>query len=254
MLETILLEQCRLDPAKPVLAGVSGGPDSLCLLGILQEAGYRVIVAHFNHQLRPEADQEAASVSERARMLGLPFVSDCADVRGYAEEHVSLAGRGRPDAALPLPVCGSPEAGCAGRRRRSYCRRPGRDRPDALFARGRIVGLERDGISHHPAGLRSADPARPAAAFALASRYRILLPRRTIWSRTSTPPTPTQTYFRNRLRHALDPRTGKIQPALQRIPVAHRTSPAKRSCGFAGSVGICMERGRCREGGGLGGV
>ncbi len=86
MLKTILLDQCKLDPAKPVLAGVSGGPDSLCLLGILQEAGYRVIVAHFNHQLRPEADLEAASVSELARIHGLPFMSDGADARGYAKE------------------------------------------------------------------------------------------------------------------------------------------------------------------------
>jgi tRNA(Ile)-lysidine synthase len=86
MLEMILLNQCGLDPAKPVLVGVSGGADSLCLLGILQEAGYRLIVAHFNHQLRPEADLEAAAVSERARMLGLPFVSDCADVHGYAKK------------------------------------------------------------------------------------------------------------------------------------------------------------------------
>jgi tRNA(Ile)-lysidine synthase len=85
MLKTILQNQCKLDPEKPVLAGVSGGPDSLCLLGILQEAGYRVIVAHFNHQLRPEADLEAVSVSERARLLGLPFVGDSADVRDYAK-------------------------------------------------------------------------------------------------------------------------------------------------------------------------
>jgi len=85
MLEKILLDQCGLDPAKPVLAGVSGGPDSLCLLGILQETGYRVIVAHFNHQLRPEADLEAVSVSDRARQLALPFVTASADVRAYAE-------------------------------------------------------------------------------------------------------------------------------------------------------------------------
>ena len=86
MLETILQEQCELDPAKPVLVGVSGGPDSLCLLGVLQDGGYQVIVAHFNHQLRPEADLEAAAVSELAHRLGLPFVSDCGDVRSYAEE------------------------------------------------------------------------------------------------------------------------------------------------------------------------
>lgn len=87
MLENILLDQCGLDPARPVVAGVSGGPDSLCLLGVLQEAGCRVIVAHFNHQLRPEADLEAASVSKLARRLGLPFVSDSADVGAYAREN-----------------------------------------------------------------------------------------------------------------------------------------------------------------------
>ena len=87
MLENILRNQCGLDPAKPVLAGISGGPDSLCLLGVLHSAGCRVIVAHFNHQLRPEADLEAASVAESARTLGLPFVTDSADVRGYAGEH-----------------------------------------------------------------------------------------------------------------------------------------------------------------------
>ena len=86
MLETILLNQCGLDPAKLVLVGVSGGADSLCLLGMLQEAGYRVIVAHFNHKLRPEADLEAVSVSKRARRLGLPFVGDSADVGKYARE------------------------------------------------------------------------------------------------------------------------------------------------------------------------
>jgi len=85
MLETILRDQCKLDPQRPVLAGISGGPDSLCLLDILHAAGFPVIVAYFNHQLRPEADLESASVSERARSLGLPFVTDSADVRSYAE-------------------------------------------------------------------------------------------------------------------------------------------------------------------------
>ena len=87
MLETILRDECGLDPSQPVLAGVSGGPDSLCLLHILHQAGYRVIVAHFNHQLRPEASQEADSVAARAGRLGLPYVSDCADVRAYADGH-----------------------------------------------------------------------------------------------------------------------------------------------------------------------
>jgi tRNA(Ile)-lysidine synthase len=86
MLETVLRNQCGLDPAKAVLAGISGGPDSLCLLRILQEAGYQVIVAHFNHQLRPEADPEADSVSQLAGRLGLPFAGGSANVRAYAKE------------------------------------------------------------------------------------------------------------------------------------------------------------------------
>jgi tRNA(Ile)-lysidine synthase len=87
MLNDILRDQCGLDPHKPVLAGISGGPDSLCLLDILRTAGYAVIVAHFNHQLRPEAAQEAKKVSELAERLGLTFVTASRDVRRYADEH-----------------------------------------------------------------------------------------------------------------------------------------------------------------------
>ncbi|HTX91918.1 MAG TPA: ATP-binding protein, partial [Anaerolineales bacterium] len=87
MLEGILRTACNLDPSLPVLAGVSGGPDSLCLLDILNVAGYRVVVAHFNHKLRPEADREAVDVAGLARSLGLDFVSESADVAAYAGSH-----------------------------------------------------------------------------------------------------------------------------------------------------------------------
>jgi tRNA(Ile)-lysidine synthase len=87
MLEEVLRTQCALDPALPVLAGVSGGADSLCLLELLHAAGYRVIVAHFNHRLRPEAAEDCEAVAAHARRLGLPFLSDSADVRLWADEH-----------------------------------------------------------------------------------------------------------------------------------------------------------------------
>jgi tRNA(Ile)-lysidine synthase len=86
VLEDVLRTQCALDPAQPVLAGISGGPDSLCLLEILRTAGYRVIVAHFNHRLRPEAEHECQAVAAHARRLGLPFLTDSADVRQWATE------------------------------------------------------------------------------------------------------------------------------------------------------------------------
>jgi tRNA(Ile)-lysidine synthase len=70
------------------IIGVSGGPDSLCLLHLARQiSGLEIIVAHFDHQLRPEANLEAELVRRMAEQLKLPFVTESADVRGYAEEH-----------------------------------------------------------------------------------------------------------------------------------------------------------------------
>ena len=51
---------------QPVIVGVSGGPDSLCLMSVLRKAGYHTIVAHFNHKLRPDADADANIVEQTA--------------------------------------------------------------------------------------------------------------------------------------------------------------------------------------------
>lgn len=85
-LEAILRDVCKLDKDKPILAGVSGGPDSLCLLAALHEAGWRVVAAHFNHMLRPEADEEAAAVEAIARKMGVTFVGGRGDVREHASK------------------------------------------------------------------------------------------------------------------------------------------------------------------------
>ncbi|HXF86409.1 MAG TPA: tRNA lysidine(34) synthetase TilS [Anaerolineales bacterium] len=84
-ISSILREQCGLTKDRPVIAGVSGGPDSLCLLNVLRTAGYRVIVAHFNHKLRPEADADANIVERTAARLNLPSVIRSGDVRAFAE-------------------------------------------------------------------------------------------------------------------------------------------------------------------------
>ena len=83
---SILRQECRLDRQKPVLVGVSGGPDSLCLMDVLHRAGYQIILAHFNHQLRDEAEDEARAVVETAARLSIPCVVESADVRSYADE------------------------------------------------------------------------------------------------------------------------------------------------------------------------
>jgi len=84
-IESILTDQCGLDKTRPVLVGVSGGPDSLCLMEVLHQAGYPITLAHFNHKLRPEADAEAAAVGQTAARLMIPLVIESGDVRGHAE-------------------------------------------------------------------------------------------------------------------------------------------------------------------------
>lgn len=58
-----------------VIAAVSGGADSVCLLHILLEIGVPVSgIAHFNHKLRGEdSDLDERFVSDLAKRLGLPF-------------------------------------------------------------------------------------------------------------------------------------------------------------------------------------
>jgi len=84
-IESTLIEQCGLTRDRPILAGVSGGPDSLCLLGVLRNAGYPVIVAHFNHKLRPDSDTDANIVEQTAARLNFASVVESGNVRGFAD-------------------------------------------------------------------------------------------------------------------------------------------------------------------------
>ncbi len=73
-----------------VVAGVSGGADSVCLFvvlcGLMGEMGFRLAVVHVNHGIREEAGEDAAYVEELCRRNGVPFFLEEADVRGYGEE------------------------------------------------------------------------------------------------------------------------------------------------------------------------
>jgi tRNA(Ile)-lysidine synthase len=85
----------------PVLAAVSGGVDSMCLLHLLHtwgaQHGFSVTVAHFNHGLRGETalrDQEF--VRQYCAAHQIPFLSDSGDTRALAEaEGKSIEEAGR---------------------------------------------------------------------------------------------------------------------------------------------------------------
>lgn len=83
-------------PGETVIVGVSGGPDSLCLLDVLRdlapEFGITLHVAHLHHGLRgPEADADAAFVAGIAQQWGLPCTIEREDVSALAaREGLSL--------------------------------------------------------------------------------------------------------------------------------------------------------------------
>lgn len=71
-----------------MLVGVSGGPDSMCLLHALhrvrEEFGITLRALHLHHHMRDQADQDAAMVEAFAGSLGIPTTIGHADVLGIA--------------------------------------------------------------------------------------------------------------------------------------------------------------------------
>lgn len=75
-----------------VLAAVSGGADSVCMLHLLvrraKRTGMRVCAAHYEHGIRgAEALRDAAFVESLCRELGVQFIVEHGDVPAYAEKH-----------------------------------------------------------------------------------------------------------------------------------------------------------------------
>ncbi|RPI97269.1 MAG: tRNA lysidine(34) synthetase TilS, partial [Chloroflexi bacterium] len=82
---SILQQKCHIESAKPVVVGVSGGPDSLCLLDLMARLGYSLVVAHLHHGLRSEAGADAEAVGRAAQALGVPFELQQVDVPALAQ-------------------------------------------------------------------------------------------------------------------------------------------------------------------------
>lgn len=73
----------KLIKNKRIVAGISGGPDSMYLLDMLSEIRANVLVAHMNHGIRgKESDNDEKFVKNAAKKYGYPFVSKKIKIKG----------------------------------------------------------------------------------------------------------------------------------------------------------------------------
>lgn len=74
-----------------LVIGVSGGPDSICILHVLnslkEKLKIEIFVAHVNHMIREEADSETKYVQDFCKNLGIDCFVKKIDVIEYAKKH-----------------------------------------------------------------------------------------------------------------------------------------------------------------------
>ena len=79
-----------IKPKDRVVIGVSGGPDSICLLHVLnslkEKLDFDIYVAHINHMIRKEADDETEYVKDFCKRLEIECFVKKVDVEEIAKE------------------------------------------------------------------------------------------------------------------------------------------------------------------------
>lgn len=89
VLETIK-QNNLIEKNDKIVIGVSGGPDSMCLLDILnclkKDLDCEIIVAHVNHGLREEAEEETKYVQAFCEKLQIPLYVKYANIMRLAKQ------------------------------------------------------------------------------------------------------------------------------------------------------------------------
>lgn len=89
----IIKKYKMIESGDGIVVAVSGGPDSMCLLNNLIEINndenielnFKIYVAHVNHQIRKEADEESKYVKEFCDKNNIPFFMKKVDIIKIAE-------------------------------------------------------------------------------------------------------------------------------------------------------------------------
>ncbi len=89
--------ETRLLPAKPVLLGYSGGPDSKALLYLLMECrrffALDLHLVHVDHGWREESGEEALEIQAEADRLGLPLYRKRLEEGDFSPGNLEEQGR-----------------------------------------------------------------------------------------------------------------------------------------------------------------
>lgn len=91
-----------IKPGERVVIGVSGGPDSMCLLHLLHQLcikhkyDFSIVVAHVNHKIRKEAEQDEEYVMNFCHKIGIECFSKRIEVEKIAHTNkIGLEEAGR---------------------------------------------------------------------------------------------------------------------------------------------------------------
>ena len=86
--EKTILKYDLIENGDKIMLGVSGGPDSMCMLNILKDLqntnlkklNYEIIVAHVNHMIREEAIEDEKYVEDYCKKNNIEFYSKSIDI------------------------------------------------------------------------------------------------------------------------------------------------------------------------------
>lgn len=74
-----------------IILGVSGGPDSICMLNILNELknelNFKMVVCHINHMIREDANEDEEYVKKFCELVQVPFYINRINVLEMAQKN-----------------------------------------------------------------------------------------------------------------------------------------------------------------------
>ena len=78
-----------IEDGDKLVLGVSGGPDSMCMLDILKQLkikgiAFQIVVAHLNHRIRKEAKEDEQYVEDYCKRNEIEFYAKSIDVQKLA--------------------------------------------------------------------------------------------------------------------------------------------------------------------------